>query len=63
MLFTTLVVITVLCLALPLTRMYGVIGSVITLYFYPQYTLTLLGVLIISGIAVQYFLRRKSHAH
>ena len=63
MFFTTLVVITVLCLALPLTRMYGVIGAGLLLYFYTTLTLTLLGVLVISGLAVQYFLRRKSHAH
>jgi hypothetical protein len=43
MLFTTLVVITALCLMIPFTRMYGVIGAVITLYFYPAYTLSLLG--------------------
>ena len=63
MFFTTLVVITVLCLALPLTRMYGVVGAGLLLYFYTTLTLTLLGVLVISGLAVQFFLRRKSHAH
>jgi len=63
MFFTTLVVITVLCLALPLTRMYGVVGAGLLLYFYTTLTLTLLGVLVISGLAVQYLLRRKSHAH
>jgi hypothetical protein len=63
MLFTTLVVITALCLLIPMTRIYAVIGTGLLLYFYTTLTLTLLGVLIISGIAVQYFLRRKSHAH
>ena len=62
MLFTTFVVITALCLLIPFTRMYGVIGALVTAYFYPAHTLTLLGVLVISGLAVQYFLRRKPHA-
>ena len=62
MLFTTLVAMTALCLMIPFTRMYGVIGAVITLYFYPAHTLTLIGVLIVTGIAVKYLLRRKSHA-
>ena len=31
MLFETLVVVTVLCLALPLTRMYGIVCTMITL--------------------------------
>ena len=43
--------ITVLCLALPLTRMYGVLGAVTTLYFYPAQTLTLLGVLALGVVA------------
>jgi hypothetical protein len=62
MLFTTLVVITALCLLIPMTRIYAVIGAGLLLYFYTTLTLTLLGVLVISGLAVQYFLRRKSHA-
>jgi hypothetical protein len=62
MLFTTLVVITALCLLIPMTRIYAVIGTGLLLYFYTTLTLTLLGVLIISGIAVKYLLRRKSHA-
>jgi LPXTG-motif cell wall-anchored protein len=62
MLFTTFVVITVLCLLIPFTRMYGVLGSVITAYFYPTYTLSLLGVLALAGVAFIYFKRRKSHA-
>ena len=60
MLFTTLVVTTVLCLLIPFTRMYGVLGAVITLYFYPTYTLTLLGVLALGAVAFIYW--RKSHA-
>jgi len=63
MFFTTLVVITALCLLIPMTRIYAVIGAGLLLYFYTTLTLTLLGVLIISGIGVQYFLRRKSHDH
>jgi len=63
MLFTTLVVITALCLMIPFTRMYGVIGAVITLYFYPVHTLSLLGVLAL-GLVIFIYLkhRRKSHA-
>ena len=61
MLFTTLVVITALCLMIPFTRMYGVIGAVVMLYFYPYHTLTLFGVLVLGGAA--YFYWRKSHAH
>ena len=64
MLFTTLVAVTALCLMIPFTRMYGVIGTVITLYFYPYHTLTLLGVLIVTGIAILYLKHRsKPHAH
>ena len=63
MLFTTLVVITVLCLLIPMTRVYAVIGAGLLLYFYTTLTLTLLGVLVITGIAVQYLLRKKTHAH
>ena len=63
MLFTTFVVITALCLLIPFTRMYGVIGTVITLYFYPAQTLTLLGVLSLAGVAYLYIKhRRNSHA-
>ena len=62
MLFTTLVVITALCLMIPFTRMYGVIGAVITLYFYPTNTLTLLGVVALGGVAFIYFKWRKTHA-
>ena len=61
MLFTTLVAVTALCLMIPFTRMYGVIGAVITLYFYPTNTLTLLGVLVLGTVAYIYW--SKSHAH
>jgi len=60
MLFTTLVAVVALCLMMPFTRMYGLIGAVITLYFYPAQTLTLLGVLSLAGVAFIYW--RKSHA-
>ena len=54
MLFTTFVVITALCLLIPFTRMYGVIGALITAYFYPAQTLTLLGVIALGGVAYFY---------
>ena len=60
MLFTTFVVITALCLLIPFTRMYGIFGALITLYFYPMYTLTLLGAIALVGVAFIYW--RKSHA-
>ena len=60
MLFTTLVVITVLCLLIPFTRMYGVTAAVVTLYFWPIQTMTLLGVVALGGVA--YYQWRKSHA-
>jgi hypothetical protein len=59
MLFMTLAVVTVLCLFLPLTRLYGVMGAVITLYFYPYYTLTLIGVLVLGGIAYLFYNHRR----
>ena len=63
MLFTTFIVITALCLLIPFTRMYGVIGALVTAYFYPAHTLTLLGAIVLGGIAYFYFKhRRKSHA-
>ena len=62
MMFMTLLVITVLCLVIPFTRMYGVIGSVALLYFYPYITLALVGVLILGAAAFYYFKRRKSNA-
>ena len=59
MLFTTLAVITALCLFLPFARLYGVIGTGITLYFYPYETLTLLGVLLLGGVAYLYLNHRR----
>jgi hypothetical protein len=60
MLFTTLVAVIALCLLIPFTRMYGVIGAVVTLYFYPYHTLTLFGAIALTGVAFIYW--RKSHA-
>ena len=60
MLFTTFVVITALCLLIPFTRMYGVIGALVTAYFYPAHTLTLLGAIVLGGVVFIYW--RKSHA-
>ena len=62
MMFITLLVITVLCLAIPFTRMYGVIGAVALLYFYPYVTLALIGVPILGAAAFFYHQRRKSNA-
>jgi len=63
MLFTTLAVVTAVCLFMPFTRSYGVIGALITLYFYPYHTLTLLGVILLGGVAYLYLNhRRKRHA-
>jgi len=63
MLFTTLAVVTAACLFLPFTRMYGVIGALITLYFFPYHTLTFLCVILLGGVAHLYFKhRRKQHA-
>jgi len=61
MLFTTLVAVVALCLMMPFTRMYGIIGAVVTAYFYPAQTLSLIGVLGLAGVAFIYW--RKSHAH
>ena len=60
MLFTTFIVITALCLLIPFTRMYGVLGALTTAYFYPAQTLILLGVLALGGVVFIYW--RKSHA-
>jgi hypothetical protein len=46
--FLTVAVVTALCLLLPATRIYGVIGVGILLYFRPALTL---GALLIAGIA------------
>ena len=64
MLFMTLAVVTAVCLFVPVTRLYGVIGSVITLYLYPYQTLTLLGALLLAMGAYFYFNhRRKRRAY
>ena len=60
MLFTTFVVITALCLLIPITRMYAVIGAGLLLYFYTYLTL---GVLLVAGGAFFYYHWRNSHAH
>ncbi len=64
MLFMTLAVVTAVCLFVPPTRLSWVIGSVITLYFYPYQTLALLGALILVTGACYYFNhRRKRRAY
>ena len=64
MLFMTLAVTTTVCLFMPLTRLYGVIGSVITLYFYPYQTLALLVLLALLWVAYMYLKhRRKRRAY
>ena len=64
MLFMTLAVVTAVCLFVPVTRLYGVIGSVVTLYFYPYQTLALLVVLASVGVAYMYLNhRRKRRAY
>ena len=60
--FFTLAVITALCLLIPFTRLYGVIGLMILFYFYTQLTLTLLGILLLAGVTFIYFQRRNSNA-
>jgi len=54
MTFLTVAVVTALCLLLPVTRIYGVIGVGILLYFRPFLSLAVLAV---AGIAY-YFYRR-----
>ena len=54
MAFVTLAVMTALCLLLPVTRIYGVIGVGILLYFRPFLTL---GVLALAGIAYHFYRR------
>ena len=58
MFFITLVVITAVCFLLPTTRLYGIIGAMLLLYFYTYLTI---GILLLAGIAF-YLHRRKSHA-
>ncbi|MEN8108481.1 MAG: LPXTG cell wall anchor domain-containing protein [Pseudomonadota bacterium] len=63
MTFITLALMTTLCLVLPFTRSFAVIGAVILLYFFPQQTLALLGVLLLGGVAFIYIKRRKHRAY
>ena len=53
--FLNVAIVTALCLLLPVTRIYGVIGVGILLYFRPALTLS---VLLIAGI-IYFFLWRK----
>ena len=53
--FLTVAVVTALCLLLPVTRVYGVIGVGMLLYFRPALTL---GVLLVAGI-IYIFYRRN----
>ena len=55
--FINVAILTALCLLLPATRIYGVIGVGILLYFRPALTL---GVLLVAGIA--YFIYRRTIA-
>ena len=55
--FLTVAVVTALCLLLPVTRIYGVIGVGILLYFKPALSL---GVLAVAGII--YFIYRRTFA-
>ena len=57
MTFITVAVVTALCLLLPVTRIYGVIGVGMLLYFQPYPTI---GVLALAGIA--YFIYRRNFA-
>ena len=64
MFFITLAVMTVLCLAFPdHSKLRGRLRRYAPLLFSPYPTLTLLGVLLLGGIAFIYFQRRKPHAH
>jgi hypothetical protein len=54
MTYFTVAVISALCILLPVTRVYGIIGAGILVYFHPFPTL---GILLIAGIAF-YFYRR-----
>ena len=55
MAFLTVAVISALCLLLPVTRVYGVIGAGILLYFYPVPTI---GILLTGGAAFFYFFHK-----
>jgi hypothetical protein len=59
MFFVTLVVMTLLCLAFPITRAYGILGA--GLLFYLNFYWTL-GVVLLAGAAYFYFKHwRKPH--
>ena len=55
MAFLTVAVISALCLLLPVTRVYGVIGAGILLYFFPVPTI---GILLTGGAAFFYFFHK-----
>lgn len=57
--FITLAVITALCLSIPTTRLYGVIGLVLLLYLQPYYTTAVL--LVTAGAFYHIHQRRKSN--
>jgi hypothetical protein len=59
MFWITLAVMTVLCLAFPITRAYGILGAGLLLYF--NFYLTL-GVLLVAGSAYFYVKHWRSHA-
>ena len=52
MTYFTVAAVSALCLLLPVTRVYGVIGAGILLYFYPFPTL---GILLTGGAAFYFF--------
>ena len=55
MTFLTVAAVSALCLLLPVTRIYGVIGAGILLYFFPFPTL---GILATGGAAFFYFFHK-----
>ena len=52
MAFFTVAIISALCLLLPVTRVYGVVGAGILPYFFPLPTI---GILLTGGAAFLYF--------
>jgi len=52
MTYFTVAAVSALCLLLPVTRVYGVIGAGILMYFYPFPTI---GILLTGGIAYYFF--------
>ena len=55
MAFFTVAVISALCLVLPMTRVYGLLGAAILIYFFPFLTL---GILLSGGVAYFYFFHK-----